>query len=124
MLDANVSYPIFLRDRAGVVYLFHSESEFTSEVSPIEIEFGEYRGWDREGFRLSMTVEEESLHAKRLSDRLEMEQLIIAITDYAKVKTGNKYPLNDPTPDPVILFHAVEGFIASNPGSFWWKLFD
>ena len=124
LIEQDVKYPIFLRDRAGVVYQFQSESDFIFKVSPIEIELGEFRGWDREGYRLSLTVGDESPSAARLTGKLEMEQLLVAILEYPKIRTGNSYSQKSANKDPVTLFHAVERFIECNPASFWWKLFD
>jgi hypothetical protein len=79
-----VVYPIFGQDRDKWMYMIDAESRLAYHLETIDIENGEYSGWDMQGKPIQFYLENERIKVQCQSNIQEPEKLKKAILHYAR----------------------------------------
>ncbi len=111
-MHEEITFPIFLKDTDGCVSLVPSrERYFTGYYTEnIDIEDGEYIGWDRTGLPLELCLTDDRPDLRITNTTPQPEALRKAIIDYGTVREMGPPDIPPDVDDPVVmLFIAEEG---------------
>ena len=122
-----LTFPVFLRDRDGWMYFIRAMENLDQDLERIDVEDGEYRGWDSHGWPVEL-----SLQGPRIScEIVDLEgspavgELKAAIMNYATIAGPKNEPFSpSDTGDILTLFleaeaHVKKSSIAHRLGSLF-----
>lgn len=94
-----INFPLFVRTKdSGEVALFNSVEELQFQIEKIDVENGEYEGWDKDGLPVQIKLQEPALWIRlepSAEDR-KPDQLRAALFEFAK-SVGVRLPDQIPT---------------------------
>jgi hypothetical protein len=94
MVEQILIPPLVLRDSSGEINIFRNVTDLLSWVEEVDVEGGEYTGWDSEGRAFSLSVNNESKIQLEPGMTVEPEYLQEVLAAYVtRIRRYQKRPL-------------------------------
>ncbi len=107
-----IQWPIFLKDQNGWMNAFNNSCDLKNHIESIDVEAKEYQGWDNQGHKIELFLEDNEIKIKIFSTTEYLNELIESIKKYVELERPKDKFIYMGNPENISqLFNAVNEHI-------------
>jgi hypothetical protein len=119
----NAAFPVFVRNKGDMdVKKFSSAPELSSYAEPIDVENGEYEGWDNRGYPVALELSDmRSIIVKTRGDIPMLDQALNALAAFAASEGIEFTAFPHPNDLQMVYEKLAEDVRRARRNKPWWK---